>query len=382
MINVFEPSVSPIDFDAIRDTLDSKWLGRGEKAKVFEQGFANLAGAPSDNFLSVTSCTEALFLIMQSLPGVKRVIIPDIHFIGAYNAAIAAGKDVILCDVDKTTLMPTMLDLLQALNNLPSDPYSTAIILLHYGGYPWGNMKELVITCESMNLVLIEDAACAMGSRWNNKLLGTFGDYGVWSFDAMKMITTAGDGGMIYAKNPSNIAFIKQKAYLGQVTLSGMSSNQDEWWEFTSDGNGRRSLMNDVSASMGISQLRLLDKNAEKRKNLFRLYDSHLFRVEWIDIPPNPVADSKVIPHFYWIQLRSKAARNKLARFLRDNDIYTTFRYWPISKASLRSGDFPGAYEASDRTLLLPLHSNLGEDQVDLICEKILEFPNYDLAST
>jgi aminotransferase len=102
-------------------------------------------------------------------------------------------------------------------------PLTKAIILLHYGGYPC-EMQPIMDLAKKHGLIVIEDSACSPDSWYNFDLAcGTIGDFGVWSFDAMKIIST-GDGGMIYAKNPEHIQMLRYMTYLGTDEGSGFAS--------------------------------------------------------------------------------------------------------------------------------------------------------------
>lgn len=367
MIQVFSPAISQSDIDTVANTLKSGWLGKGSKVTEFEVAWADHIGVSPANVVSTNSCTEALFTAIKLLnigPG-DEVIIPAIHFIGTAQAVLAVGATPVFCDVDSRTLNTTADDIHLKITNK-----TRGIILNHYGGVPCDDISLITQWCTDLNIYLIEDAACAPASTINGQAVGTFGDIGVWSFDAMKIITT-GDGGMMYTRNPELASKAHKMLYLGISSESGLSSDKARWWEFGVDIEGaRRSVMNDIAAAMGLEQLKRLPEFIARRAQIRAIYDGLLFDLPitfpplWFDIATNSF-------YFYWIQTPK---RNELASYLKANGIYTTFRYYPLHWAYDIPDSLPNAEKAARETLLLPLHCNLTDEQVNYICEKVREF--------
>ncbi len=136
-----------------------------------------------------------------------EVILPTISFIGAGHAVRASGAGLRLIDVDPLTLNPLPEHVEKALRS-----QTKAILLLHFGGrLDW--IQDIAELAKVRNIVLIEDSACALGGRCNGDSYGTFGDIGVWSFDAMKLLVT-GDGGMIRIRDDT----LRQRVF-HRVTL-------------------------------------------------------------------------------------------------------------------------------------------------------------------
>lgn len=362
MINIFEPSMWQDELNAIAGVFERNWPGKGAKVTEFEAAWAKHIGVDPAHVVSVNSCTEGLFMAVK-LSGVNwedAIIMPSIHFIGAAQAVLGVNSYPIFCDVDCHTLNATAETIRAKLNRRTG-----AIILNHYGGLPCeaGGIVEL---CNYDDITIIEDAACAPASTYDGRAVGTLGDFGVWSFDSMKLMST-GDGGMIYCKRIKDATQMRQWLYLGTNTTSGLSSQADRWWEFEVRYLGaRRSIMNDIAAAIGLEQLKKLPRFIARRKEVKATYDKELAGVGDIVLPP-PVD----VPYFYWIQTER---RDELAQYLKANGIYTTFRYYPLHWA-YRTGDtLPAAERAAQVTLLLPMHQGLSDDDVALVVEKVKEF--------
>lgn len=377
-IQLFQPSLGREEIESVYSVMHSNWLGRGPVSAQFESAWAQHIGVAPAQCLAITSATEGLFTIFQMLlsPG-DEVIIPAIHFVGVANAVVAAGGKPVFCDVDKRTLNTTAQFIADRIT-----PKTRAVFVLHYGGYPC-EIDDISILCGASGIYLIEDSANSPASSWMGKACGTWGDFGVWSFDAHKIIST-GDGGMLYARNPDDIQTAKKMLYLGQDEMSGYSSTRERWWEFSVSVAGRRGLMNDLTAAIGLEQLCKLSDFVEWRRR-YTLYYNKMFyemfpKSRKVITPHNPLGyheNDGCSYYFYPIQLENQETRDGLARYLRSKDIYVSMRYFPLHRVEFFAHDgylLPGAEYAADRTLLLPMHQSLSFEDVETVCKRVKEY--------
>lgn len=369
MIDLFQPSVGAAELAAIERVFASRWLGTGSLVAEFERTFGAYLGRRPEEMLAITSCTEGLFQAIAALdlgPG-DQVVLPAISFIGAAHAARSTGAEVVLCDVDPMTLNPTAAHVAKALT-----PSTRAVLILHYGGGP-GSLAEIAKLTRDRGIALIEDAACSVGAFVDGAACGTFGDIGVWSFDSMKVMTT-GDGGMLWCRDERLTARIRNAVRLGDggsgFSRRGMSSR---WWVVDPPLPGRRAAMNDLTAAIGLIQLARLPEFLERRNAVAARYDEALSDLVWLEIPESQLHQSARI--FYWVQM-APADRDRLATYLLEHGIYTSFRYWPLHRTSLyASGStFAGADRAAACTLNLPLHQGLSDTEVELVIDAIRAF--------
>ncbi len=172
MINVFQPSLGKEELDALEKVFESNWIGRGKRVIEFEEKYAEHIKSSKDLVLTTTCCS---------------VILPTISFIGAGNAICAHGAKMVLCDVDPHTLNARAEDIEKVIT-----PKTKALLLLHYGGIPC-EMDEIMALCRKHHIKVIEDANAGVCSFYKGKAVGTIGDMGMWSFDAMKILV-CGDG--------------------------------------------------------------------------------------------------------------------------------------------------------------------------------------------
>lgn len=367
-IELFRPAIGEEEIEAVAAVMRSGWIGRGPVCDQFEAAFAARLGVTREHVLAVSCATEGLHQIMAWLaawPAAAHkhaVILPSISYIGTAAAVLEAGLAVQLCDVDSRSLNPSAGDFLDVVS-----PQASAVVFQHYGGFAGGGY-ELRQMCDLWEVPLIEDFACHPLGR-------PAGDFGVWSFDAMKVMTAA-DGGMIYCRDAGVAQQLREWTRLGMSSESGKQNQSERWWEFTAVTPGRRSIMNDLQAAIGLVQLDKLEQMVQRRAMLWDAYQAELPNAEWLGKPYEPGLGARAESSYYtyWVQLPHTGARDRLARCLRERGIYTSFRYWPIHRAYGWEADCAGADWAADHTLNLPLHPGLSDGDVAYICESIAEF--------
>ena len=359
MIQMFSCSLGEEELDAIRRVFESGWIGRGKVCDQFEEAFARYMGVDRSGMFMTNNATAALNIAMNYMP--EPIAVPVVNFVSC--GSFALNKRFVFTDVDKRTLCVTK-DIMARYEDCRS------VALLHYGGAP-------ADTDIFDRYCVLEDAANALGSFWEDNIAcGTRGSFGVWSFDAMKILSTI-DGGMLYAARDMLFKYrdsIEANRYLGlsPSTRSGMDcTGKNRWWEYEiMHKNTGRYISNDVAAAIGIVQLRKLPAMLLRRSQIVHHYNEELNR--YVAIPPPKCGYAR---YLYWIQTDK---RDELARYLLDNGIYTTFRYYPLHKVfSSSSGNvFPNADWVADHTLCLPLHQNLTDSDVSMVVEKVKEFCN------
>ncbi|MFI6287501.1 DegT/DnrJ/EryC1/StrS family aminotransferase [Streptomyces sp. NPDC051018] len=401
MINVFQPSLGQEELSAVAEVFADNWLGHGPRTGRFEAEFAAHLGVPAEQLIFISSGTAGLYLSTELLglgPG-DEVVMPTISFVSAGNAVAATGARPVFCDVDPHTLNPTAEHVERMLTDR-----TRAVLVLHYGGHP-GDIAAIARLCEERGVPLIEDSACSVASRAGGRACGTFGALSVWSFDAMKLLST-GDGGMLYVADPELAARARRLAYHGLTHVSGLSAAQSaraagtkdataaetaeameteasaplgsgvhgpgarvpvRWWELDVRDFGRRVVGNDLTAAIGSVQLRRLDGFLARRRAISAAYDRLLAGLDGVRLPPSPPAGHTSSPYFYWVQL-APGVRDAVASDLLERGIYTTFRYPPLHRVPAYGPCdqfLPGGEHASDTTLLLPLHQGL--DNADVL---------------
>lgn len=371
MINVFQPCLGEEELARIRGVFESNWLGKGKINDEFEQKFAEHLHVGREHVFTTNCCSEGLFTAMHAFqigPG-DEVILPTISFVGAGNAVRACGATMVLCDVDPRTLNVRACDIEPKITSR-----TKAILLIHYGGVPC-EMDEILALAEQHGLAVIEDSACSVSSTYKGKACGTIGDMGMWSFDAMKILV-CGDGSVLYFRDPEKKIQEEKWLYFGLESKSGYSNSVDQkWWEYDVSSFGHRAIMNDITAAMAVEQLKKLPGFIARRQEIHQIYDAQLGDLDWLYIPKKIPEYCTSSHYFYHIQVK-QPIRDALAKYLRDRDVYTTFRYFPLHRVKHYGiqGQFPNADFAADHTLCLPIHQSLSDEEIHYIVALIREF--------
>ncbi len=370
MIQIFSNSLGKEELDAVKEVFDSKWIGYAAQSKLFEKEFGEKIG--EKKILAVNCCTAALFMSIRILdigPG-DEVIVPTINFIGVPNAVLDAGAKPVFADVDKKYLniLPSEIKRLRTKN-------TKAIFILHYGGHPC-DMDE--IKKASMGLFILEDSANSIVSKYRGRNCGTLGDVGCFSFDAMKILSM-GDGGAIVVNDEKLFSRAMEVRYLGiknrQSGIDSLKEKKNRWWEIELASAENRYLTNDILCAIARVQLRKLDSFIARRKEIWEIYQDAFRDLKDIGTPPEPLKDTESSHYLYWIKVK-RGLRDMLAAYLVENDIYCTFRYYPLHliKQYGSKEKLPNAEALNEEVLNLPVHQNLSAKDVEKIIDTVKRF--------
>ncbi|HTK38451.1 MAG TPA: DegT/DnrJ/EryC1/StrS family aminotransferase [Pyrinomonadaceae bacterium] len=369
MISVFGSKVGAEEIANVTAVLESQWMGFGKKVNEFEERFAERLGL--DHFAMVDSGSNALYMAVSllNLPKNSEIIVPAFTWVSCAQAVLLAGHTPVFCDVELDTLNVSRRTVENALTDR-----TRAIMIVHFAGKPV-DMNPIM----ELGFPIIEDAAHAVDSYYYDQPCGGIGDVGIYSFDAVKNLTT-GEGGGITTRDPVLIERAKILRYCGIgksgfEAASASANGKNRWWEYNIQEPFIKMLPTNIAASIGLAQLEKLDSLQAFRKQIWDIYQSEFRDVSWIGCPPDAEEHEK---HSYFTYVIRVPNRDKLAKYLFDADIYTTLRYHPLhlnplygSKASL-----PNCELLNEDSLSIPLHPNLTLDQVSMIVDKIKQFGN------
>ena len=364
MISVFGSFVGNEEIYNIKRCINSQWIGFGAKVSEFEKEFSKKFGVK--NFAMVDSGSNALYMAVKilNLPKNSEIVLPSFTWVSCAQSIIMAGHKPVFCDVDINSMNITKSSIMKKITKR-----TKAIMVVHYAGLPV-NMDEI----KSLGLPIIEDAAHAVYSKYKKKHCGTIGSVGIYSFDAVKNLTT-GEGGGITVKKKELLTRIKKLRYCG-VGKSGFenSSTKKNWWEYDISEPFIKMLPNNISASIGLAQLKKIDKLQKKREQIWDFYNSEFDENKNIKTPINADKDSKHSIFTYCIRVKN---RNQLAKYLLKRKIYTTLRYHPLHLNKIynqKKNFLKNTQILNKEAISIPLHPRLTMDQCRLITKYIKEF--------
>lgn len=371
-IPVFRPYIGDEEIEAVKSVLESKWIGLGPKTTEFEQNFAAYLGV--DYAIGVSSCTEAMQLAIMSKGITKgEVLIPSMTFSATAHAALLCGLKPVLVDCNQDDLCINVGILENEIND-----NTVAIIPVHYGGYPC-NMAEIIKIAKQHGLFVIEDVAHALGAKIGGKKVGTFGDFGAFSFQATKSMTT-GEGGMVVTNDSKLAEKLRQMRWFGIDKDTHQRSKSKYSWYYEISEIGLKANMNDIVAAIGLEQLKKLDKpiNSSKKK-IAEIYQEHLSQISQIKL----IGDSNP-ERVYWNYPILCDSRDDLSLHLDSKGISTSVHYLPVhmqpvykrleKEGRVRYTNLENTEKIYAQLLSLPIYPELLSAEVEYICNTIKEY--------
>ena len=362
-IVMFYPHVSELAKKSVMEVLDTRWIGQGPKVKLFEESFSKKFASKLPA-IAVGSGTDALHLsyILAGLKSGDEVIAPVFTCTATNIPFLYMGIKILFADIDPDTMNIDINHVAQLMNKNVK-----AIICVHYGGLPC-DMDELQNIADKWSIPIIEDAAHAVGAKYKGSNIGSISDFTMFSFQAIKHITT-GDGGMLIVKNKELIDQAERVRWFG----IDRNAKQAGIWENDITEIGYKYQMTDIAAAMGIASLQEFDAVSSLRKRLFKVYSDELAGYDRVKIIGNDFDDRE---HAAWLFTIIVDNRYKLQEKLRDNKIESNqvhFRNdrYSIFKDFTEGKNFPNMDQIEDKYLVLPLHTMMNENDVRRVCSII-----------
>jgi dTDP-4-amino-4,6-dideoxygalactose transaminase len=352
----------------LKKVIDSGWLTKGPKTQELEEAARKYLKVREA--ISVSSGTAALHLSLLAL-GIgagDEVIVPDFTFPAAANVIEIVGARAVLADIDKDTLNIDPCEIRKKINRR-----TKAIIPVHQFGYP-AEMGEIMKIARKNRLYVVEDAACAFGSKIGSKMCGSIGDLGCFSFHPRKIIST-GEGGLITTNDPKLAKKVRRFREHG-MDISGNDRM------FSEAGFNYR--ISEISAVLGIAQVKKIEKIIRKRLKLAGKMRRALGG-------PKAPAGLRVIPasvdkglrHIYQSFIVSDDSCKDirpLISLLRKKGIEATISNVVIhrqpyyrKKYALKDRGFPSSVWAYEHCLALPFHTKLTKADIGRIAEAVKE---------
>jgi aminotransferase len=368
MISVFGSLVGDDEIQQVAACMRSQWMGFGKNVDLFEQKFMEKVGLAS--FAMVDSGSNALYMAVRllDLPIGSEIILPTFTWVSCAQAILLCGHKPVFCDVDLRTMNVRREDIEPHVSRRTG-----AIMIVHYAGLAV-DMQPI----QELGLPVIEDAAHAVCSTYRGAPCGAIADVGIYSFDAVKNLTT-GEGGGITARDPRRIDRAKVLRYCG-IGKSGFDSaissaaNRTRWWEYNIQEPFIKMLPTNIAAAIGMVQLDRLEALQARRKEIWETYQREFAAVGAITTPTDAPQGDK---HSFFTYCMRVPKRDELARHLLDQGVYTTLRYHPLHLNLLyRQTDrqLPNSEQLNDDALSVPIHPRLTENEVQYIIDKIKGF--------
>ena len=370
--------LSDIDFDteeeqAVLQVIRSKWLTMGAVTQQFERELADYVGAR--HAIAVTNATAALHLacVAAGLGPGTEAIVPSLTFVATANAVRYTGAAPVFADIEGGHSLNISPDAIEACIT----PRTRAILVVHYGGYAC-DMPFILDIAGRYGLAVIEDAAHAIGSRLGERMLGTWGDVGCYSFFSNKNMTT-GEGGMLVTDDDRLAERLRLLRSHGMTSLT-WDRHKGHAWSYDVVDLGYNYRIDEVRSAIGRVQLKKLERNNQLRRELTALY--HALLQESCPRVSLPFQKHPGISacHLLPILLPQGMDRTRFMEGMKARGIQTSIHYPPIHQFSAFQGaggkqeqglEITEALAA--REVTLPLYPAMTEDHVCQVVDAVRE---------
>lgn len=359
--------MGPEELEAVRQVLDSRWLGRGRLTKEFEDRLAEYLNVKY--VIAVNSGTAALHMALDALdlkPG-DEVIVPSLTFVSSVQAILAAGGRPVFCEVRPESLNIDVEHVAELITER-----TRAILPVHYGGRVC-DMEGLRRLVHGRNIRLVEDAAHAFGSGPAGARAGTLGDLGCFSFDPIKNITCGGGGAV--ATNDDHLGtVIRARHNVGLETDSWSRLTGERPWFYRVVEPGYRYYMSNLNAAIGLVQLRRMNAFRERKRAIVRRYDEAFFSLDGVVVIPHD-ADT-VFPFNYVIRVLD-GRRDALMVHLKERGIGTTIQFIPNHLQPVFAefaAPLPVTEQLYQEIVTLPLYYEMTDADVETVIAEVTAF--------
>ena len=367
------PEITKNDKNAVLNALNSRLLTDGPKLRKFESIFAKFTGAKFA--IGVSNGTAALHLSLKAL-GIGKgseVIIPDITFVATASSVLLTGATPVLADVDENLniLIPSIKKSITS--------RTKAIIPVHFAGKSC-KINEITSIARKNRISIIEDCAHAIGARVNSKHVGIFGQAGCFSFYPTKNFTTI-EGGMVVT-NSKNIAdFVRYARNHGITKTLTSRFSSGKPWDYDVKNSGYNYRLDEIRASLGISQIKRVKKMNLLRKKAADYYNKKLEDIEGVIVPGKSIGVEHV-HHLYVIRITRKygITRDMLFQKLLKIGIRTSVHYKPLhmftifKKMAKIIDSLSNSVHVYSQILSLPLYPSISKKQQNLVINNIKKY--------
>lgn len=372
-------SIDEADIRAVVDVLRSDWLTTGPKVGEFEEAFAARVGAAhAVSFNSGTAALHAAAFAAGLKAGDEAVTTP-LTFAATANCVLYQGATPLFADICRDTLN---IDPEQVSSKISSR--TRAVLPVDYAGHP-ADMTTIMDIARRHGLTVIEDGCHALGAEYGGRRVGSIADMTVFSFHPVKHVTT-GEGGMVTTDHPQFAETLRRFRNHGISSEARQRQNAGQWhYEMVLLGFNYR--LPDIVCALGIEQLKRLDANLARRREIAAQYTAAFREIPGV-IPPAVRPEVNPAWHLYPIRLdleKLTADRAQIFRALRAENIGVNVHYIPVhlhpyyrDHFGYHGGEFPVAEDAYSRLISLPMfHAMTDQDVKDVIAAVTKVLTNY-----
>ncbi|MCX7884548.1 MAG: DegT/DnrJ/EryC1/StrS aminotransferase family protein [Caloramator sp.] len=376
------PDITQEEIDAVVEVLKSGWITTGPKVYEFEKKMADYC--QTNHAVALNSATAGLELILKvfDIGGKDEIITTPYTYTSTSNVILHRGIKPKFVDVKKDSFLIDEQGVYDAITE-----NTKAIISVDIAGVPvdYDKLRQVLKAKKREDIILISDSAHSFGAEYKGKKVGGQMDFHVFSFHAVKNLTTAEGGAITYNNNnfKDKEDLYKEFKYtsLQGQTKDALSKMKAGAWKYDILTDGLKCNMTDIMAAIGIVQLRRFDDMLKKRREIVNVYNEILSKKEWAIIPFAKDSIKETCYHLYPLRIRGfdEEKRNNVIQMMADMDIATNVHFIPLPMLTLyknlgyKIGDYPNAYDQYKNEISLPLYSLLTLEDAQYVAERLVE---------
>jgi len=381
-ISFSPPDITEEEIDAVSEVLRSGWITTGPNSVRFEQELANYCG--TNHAVTLNSATAGLELILKVLDigSNDEVITTPYTYAATSNVLVHRGILPTFVDVKKDSFLINEQKIHEAITSK-----TKAILTVDIAGVPvnYDSIRAVLKDKNREDITLISDSAHSFGATYMGQKVGGQMDFHVFSFHAIKNLTTAEGGAITYNDNSFHG---KEDLYKEFKYTSLHGQNKDAFskiqagaWKYDILTDGFKCNMTDIMAAIGRVQLRRYEEMLRKRAELHRVYCNILGRKEWAILPFDKNGEAETCYHLYTLRLKdfSEEQRDRVIQMMGEKDIATNVHFMPLPMFTLyrnlgyRLEDYPNAHDQYVNEISLPLYSKLSVNDAEYVAEELIE---------
>lgn len=395
MINFAPPRIDERTIEAVSETLRSGWITTGPKTKLLEKKISEYCGVPQT--LCLNSATAGLELALRWFgvgPG-DEVIVPAYTYAATANVVVHCGATPVLADVNKHDFCISSEAIERAIT-----PKTKVIMPVDFGGLPCDydaiysiiekTRKDFKPNNEHQKqlgrILILSDAAHSLGSFYKGRSAGMLADISVFSFHAVKNLTTAEGGAMLFSLPPpfDNSSIYKELSItsLHGQTKDAMAKMQKGNWKYDIVEAGYKCNMTDLAATIGLVELeRYKDDTLPKRKAIVDAYYSFFSVYAWAELPLIKDENRESSYHLFPLRIKNinEEQRDQIIQKIFDRDVAVNVHFIPLpmmsfyKKMGFKMNDYPVAYDNFSREISLPIYYDLSMEEVAIVTKAVRE---------
>ncbi|WP_446899021.1 DegT/DnrJ/EryC1/StrS family aminotransferase [Clostridium sp. LBM24168] len=376
------PDITQDEINAVIEVLKSGWITTGPRTAEFEKQLAKYCEA--NHAVAVGNATAGLELLLQvfDIKEGDDVITTPYTYTATASVSIHRGIKPTFVDVKKGTFLIDIDKLYDAIK-----PNTKAIYSVDIAGVPvdYDKIHEVLKAKGREDILLVADSAHAFGASYKGKKVGSQMDAHVFSFHAVKNLTTA-EGGAVTFNDNKLLGKNDLTKDLKLISLHGQSKDalskmKAGAWKYDIIYPGYKCNMTDINAAIGLVQLSRYENMLKKRKTIFDIYTNALKDKDWAIIPFEGENDTVTSYHLYTLRLRNfkEEDRNEVIKAMADRDIATNVHFTPLPMFTAYKNlgysikDYPNAYKQYENEITLPMYSTLSKEDAEYVVENLID---------